>query len=486
MKISNGFWAIALALTVAACSQQSSNESADAVLDASDVAGQELTIDSYVEPDLGGQDLVGRQDVPSDLGADSTTDASNFDTAADVAVDAQDVAADMAEVDSTLPLVCEPGTENCDGDLENRCEAVIGSIEHCAGCNDACSKTNALPECVAGACLLTCTAGWGDCNEDVADGCEQSLLENGSCGQCGKTCPGICVAGSCTQCDAGLALDSSDPLDALKAMGICEGVVSAKWVLPDGADPQPATLVNYDLGHGILSGFGPNVPTLEGGKLLSLSSGTARTPTDPGYSTPGGFNKQYASGAPAGFPMESPACPGVVTGQPYDGIALEVTLQVPDFVVGYSFASNFYTYEWPAYICSSYNDFFVVLQSPMPAGMNNGNVVFDAMGNPISVNSAFMQVCGCEGGPPCVAGGVNFECNLGTSMLVGTGFGNDGMSSDHAATGWLRTTSPVQPGSQITLRFTIYDSGDGILDSTVLLDSFQWIVDPVVLGTNPL
>ena len=156
--------------------------------------------------------------------------------------------------------------------------------------------------------------------------------------------------------------------------------------------------------------------------MLVLSDRTARQPTDPGYQAVDGFDKGYTSGSPAGFPMESPACPGVTTGQPHDGIALELTLTVPPFAVGYSFVSNFYTFEWPAYVCSQFNDFFLALQSPAPVGSVSGNVVFDPQGNPVSVNNAFLSVCGCES-PPCQAGGKVYPCELGPSMLQGTGLG---------------------------------------------------------------
>src|SRR5262249_168190 len=65
------------------------------------------------------------------------------------------------------------------------------------------------------------------------------------------------------------------------------------------------------------------------------------------------------------------------------------------------------------------------------------------------------------------------------SSLASTGF--DG----HAATGWLQTQAPVTPGSEITLLLTIWDSGDGVLDSTVLLDKFAWSADPPTGPTTP-
>jgi len=44
----------------------------------------------------------------------------------------------------------------------------------------------------------------------------------------------------------------------------------------------------------------------------------------------------------------------------------------------------------------------------------------------------------------------------------------------------------VKGGSQIHLRFTVYDSGDGILDTTTLVDNFRWIATPgTTVMTNP-
>ena len=33
-------------------------------------------------------------------------------------------------------------------------------------------------------------------------------------------------------------------------------------------------------------------------------------------------------------------------------------------------------------------------------------------------------------------------------------------SDDHGSTGWLQTTAPVEPGSEIALRWAVYDSSD--------------------------
>jgi hypothetical protein len=273
-------------------------------------------------------------------------------------------------------------------------------------------------------------------------------------------------------CDTGLPLNSADAKDAAKAMGLCRtadpngtgktktwGVLSARYVMPDGqALPDP-------VGHGILHQFGVN-KTQEGDTMVALSSGTARAPTDPEYQDPSGDDKGYTSGTPAGYPKESPACKGVHTGEAHDGAALELTIRVPTNAKSFSFQENFFTYEFPDYICSEYNDFYVAMLTPQVSGLPDGNIAFDQDNNPISVNNSLLQVC-----TPRVIKQKNFTCPLGPSSLQGTGF------DQSAATGWLQTTAPVKPGDTITLLLAIWDSGDGALDSTVLVDKFTWSAD---------
>jgi hypothetical protein len=289
-------------------------------------------------------------------------------------------------------------------------------------------------------------------------------------------------------CDSGLAIDSADPYDGARAIGLCKvstdpgewGVADAQWTYPAGNMPVPAA--NFDLGHGILAAFGPNVNVQEGSAMLGLSSGSARQPTDPGYMSVGGFSKGiFDTGHPVGFPKESPSCSGSITGTCNDGAALQLTLRPPSNATGFSFNFNFYTYEWPVYVCSTFNDFYAAILEPYPMGQTDGNITFDALANPISVNNAFFDVCGCTGGPPCLAGGISFNCALGDVELQGTGF------EGHAATSWLQTTAPITKGVEFQLRFLAYDSGDGVLDSTGLTDNFEWLAEPgVSVGTEPV
>jgi hypothetical protein len=56
----------------------------------------------------------------------------------------------------------------------------------------------------------------------------------------------------------------------------------------------------------------------------------------------------------------------------------------------------------------------------------------------------------------------------------------------HAGTSWLTTTAPVEPDTVVTLTLMIYDSGDGSLDSTVLVDNFRWVAKPTDVVTEPI
>jgi hypothetical protein len=298
-------------------------------------------------------------------------------------------------------------------------------------------------------------------------------------------------------CDQGIDVADLDPMMVPKAVDLCKvstgpkdwGVVSAQWVLADGSPPPAGDLVNFHLGHGFLTTFGANIKVRAGERMLGLSSGTARDPNDPGYQNVQGFSKGYTGNSPVGFPKESPACPGSFTGEPNDPTGVEVKVRVPSNAHGFSFDFDFFTFEWPGFICSTFNDFFVAILSPVPMGQSDGNISFDSMGNPVSVNNAFLEVCGCAGNPPnpCLAGGKTFSCALGDTDLIGTGFGFDSGGGDHGSTGWLQTTAPVDPGKEITLRWAVYDSGDGVLDTTTLIDNWKWLATPgITVGTNPV
>ncbi len=343
--------------------------------------------------------------------------------------------------------------------------------------------------CAAGGC----SAGTGDLGNG-ANGAGNS----GGNGDGGSTQSGFEVGGgsnepACTDptcvgnspqgnCDQGLPIDGGDAMNGARAIGLCKvyepggwGVVSAQWVQSDGV-PLNGQLLE---GKGILDRFGPMTPR-EGAQMLAISSGAARAPDDPGFQDFGGYAKMDEffdppHGAPPGYPKESPSCPGVTTGFPYDSAGLRLVIQTPTDAKSFSFDFDFYTYEFPVYICSEFNDFFVAMLNPKESNLPDGNISFDSAGNNISVNAGFLQVC-----TPQTAGGKNFPCELGTGELSGTGF------EDHAATSWLTTNAALEaPGSQITLDFMIWDSGDTALDSLTLIDNFKFQLNETDTGTIP-
>jgi hypothetical protein len=314
----------------------------------------------------------------------------------------------------------------------------------------------------------------GDCND-----CDVNVNPGAydvAANQVDEDCNGT-VDDASAACDSVITdVADNDPMHGAFALGLCQqatpgdgkwGVLEAKWVAADGTPLDPA----HDNGHGLLNAFGPNVNVQEGTRMLGVSSGTARQPTDVGYASPGGYTTPVASACPPGFPIESPSCGSAVSGTvANDPAGIELKIRVPTNAKSFSFNFNFYSFEWPGYVCTQFNDFFVALLNPATNANppQFGNISFDSQGNPVSVNNAFMEACdpAIGAGNP---GGKFFPCTLGISILDGTGF-----DISHAATGWLETSSGIEPGSEMIIRFAAWDAGDHILDSTALVDNFKW------------
>jgi len=275
-----------------------------------------------------------------------------------------------------------------------------------------------------------------------------------------------------TYCDANIDIANVDPFQAAAAIDLCAtttsqdktwGVINAQYVRANGGAMSPG------LQTGIIDMFGPNVPPRAGGRVLGLSSGHARTPSHP---SPCGSLTCMMSGpgqAPPNFPQDVPNCSGAQDIN--DDVALELEIRAPTNATGYSFDFTFYSFEYPEWVCTSFNDQFIALVNPPPQGAIHGNISFDSQSNPVSVNIAFFEVCP--------------GCPLGTAELTGTGFD---IWDDAGATGWLITQAPIEGGDVFTIRYAIWDTGDAAWDSTVLVDNFQWIADAgtVTVGTLPV
>jgi hypothetical protein len=322
------------------------------------------------------------------------------------------------------------------------------------------------------------TVAEGDCNDcdpNVNPGAIEVMTPADGAGGAPATpadedCDGT-IDNVAMPCDSGIAIDSANPIDAARAIELCHqptgpkdwGVVSSNWVRANGT-----VLGGVTAQMGLLPKFGSNVNPRAGSTMLGVSSGHARDASQPGACGQLSCYGYGAGTAPAGFPQDVPNCSGDTDIN--DDVGLEVQVRTPKNATGFSFDFRFYSFEYPEWVCTSFNDQFIALVQPPPAGSINGNVSFDSMNNPVSVNVGYFDVCS--------------GCSAGTADLAGTGFDT---WDDAGGTVWLRSTSPVTGGDTVTIRFAIWDTGDQAWDSTALVDNFQWIANggTVVVGTKP-
>lgn len=281
------------------------------------------------------------------------------------------------------------------------------------------------------------------------------------------------------RCDDGIGLSTNVPEEGAQAIGLCRftkekvsdsrdrswGVIASSFELADGAPGM------HHASRGVLQDFGPNVRPQQGGALLALSSASARRLGDPEFVMPIDGDMGTTSATPDGWPKPFPSCSEPLDPAPVanDSAALALRIRVPTNAYGLSFRFAFFTTEFPAWVCRQYNDYFVALMASSE-DVQGRNLSWDGQGNPISVNSVLLEAC-----LPQVVEGKPFDCLLGDAMLAGNGFGpSEDEARGHGSTGWLETTAAVVPGSVINLRFVVWDAGDHLHGSTVVIDDFRW------------
>jgi hypothetical protein len=326
-----------------------------------------------------------------------------------------------------------------------------------------------------------------------------------------EDCDGADAAGPSAPCDEELEPASSAAEDAAYALGVCEqhskdsrlpGLIEAHWRrLSDGQGLGDARQV------WLPEQFGTLRPR-EGSRLLVLSTGVARDVNDDDddddYTADcDTFESVLQAGEwtggrapPENYPKDSSQCDDDVNSSAqlaYNDVVLELTLRAPSNAKAFSFDSLFLTYEYPDFLCSAFNDFFVVFVDPAPDDLDDDNVLFDANEDPVGVNSGLLSVCReAERGRAARP----VECTLGPALLAETGFDQDEATCaadltdkrdiGGASTGWLHTDVPVSPGKIITISIKLWDNGDPLLDSSVVIDNFQWSVEMLPLGTGPI
>src|SRR5262249_46657946 len=156
--------------------------------------------------------------------------------------------------------------------------------------------------------------------------------------------------------------------------------------------------------------FGSVIKPREGQKLVVLSTGYAGEQDGPGGAFGGdsitgpngvdwwGAQETRGNGTPPpGFPKPASGCP--INANVNDTINLRLQIKAPDTATGFKFDFNFYSGEWPAYVCSEFNDGFVAY---LTSKNTKDNISFDKNKNPVSVNNGFFDRCtpgvttGCE------------------------------------------------------------------------------------------
>ncbi len=133
----------------------------------------------------------------------------------------------------------------------------------------------------------------------------------------------------------------------------------------------------------------------------------------------------------------------------YDRVDLTMECLVPAGASSLSFSFAFFSREYPADLGALYSDTF---SARLTSAAWDGAIVYDGQGESISVNSELFTITN-----PLSLPDTGFDCG-----------------SYGGGTTWLQTVAPVVAGETVEIRFTLYDLGDGVLDSAVLLDEFAF------------
>lgn len=205
-------------------------------------------------------------------------------------------------------------------------------------------------------------------------------------------------------------------------------------------------------GFGIQVGtLGNNFPT-ESGSFIVLTSGNVADIPGANDATGVTFDQgtQFGSGAESNGD---------------DVVSLRITIKPPDTALSFHFDHVFLSEEFPEFVGSAFNDFFIFQSAVTPVTVTfaqvggatgpvaSDNVIFDNNGGIMSVNNNF------------------FDPN--TAQVTGTEF--DGQ------TPLLLTCAPIPTsgGKPFTIVLSVGDVGDASLMSAAFVDNFQFSDEPI-------
>ncbi len=328
---------------------------------------------------------------------------------------------------------------------------------------------------------------WTTCDDDCDD-YDASLTPADLDGDGYSTCDGDCDDGE-PAAYPGLYEDVGDGIDndcdgAVDEATICDCPTTASYAEAMDACVNLASESSSAYGAQLMvvEDYGSAIAPQNGCRLLAMHTGTINEdPAQTGNQFNNGVNEWDFTGA--SVVCGSPTPPGNDT--KFDEATVELTLNVPNEVNSFSVDFFFASTEYEEWVCTDYNDTFeMYLEStaldPVDFpdhdgdGIPEGNIAFDGNSLPITVNNNYFVVTQCSTMYALTGfSGQGFTGITGTpcTSMAGT-------TNDAGATGWLTTTAPVTPGETIVLRFSIWDEGDGIYDSVVFIDNFQWHLAP--------
>ncbi len=292
----------------------------------------------------------------------------------------------------------------------------------------------------------------GDCNDS------DPLVNPGAAEVAGNkiddNCNGV-VDEDSTACDDGTLVGKTDGPSLAQALGLCDFVESASFTGPSNVKARA-----------ILPKFGI-LPTQQGKTMILLSNGIAADKNSPNFSDPEegtDFSNMYVNPEPK--LVAAADCGSKQPTEVHDYTEFVLKMKAPTNAKSFSFQFQFFSAEYPEFVCTEFNDEFLVEMESANEYATRTNISFDMMKNPVTVNNGFFSVCKNSAGNAHTQ-----NCTKPVSQIAETGYGDN---EQGGSTGWLQTTAPVTPGEEFVLHFIIFDEGDGILDSAALIDNFQW------------
>lgn len=194
---------------------------------------------------------------------------------------------------------------------------------------------------------------------------------------------------------------------------------------------------------------------MDGGNLLDLPDPMTRVPV----SAPGGDdcadNPALVGTGDCSNTIEAQYVQG---GDANDLAFMSLSAVVPENTFGFTYDFAFFSVEYPGFYQTEYNDMYVAW---LESEGWTGNISFDELGAPISLNAGFLDFKDATNIYDCPA-----PCEA--PELAGTA------AENHAGTRWLTSNAPVVPGETIEVYFAIFDLADTALDSAVMLDNWLW------------